>query len=143
MGCRGPKAETRWSEPILLRTGTCGTATPPRVPCPCLVGVLARGTASALRHHPKTRGRNDPRSPHPSHHLLPAASPSTIAPAPARRGSAVVVIASILASLGAVLATAVLGALGYEGLLGGTVPAGASGEHPNSTTPSAKKLRSF
>ncbi|NXQ11799.1 UPK3B protein, partial [Peucedramus taeniatus] len=61
MGCRGPKAETRWSEPILLST---------------------------------------------------AASPSTIDPAPARRGSTVVVIASILASLGAVLATAVLGALG-------------------------------
>uniref|UniRef100_A0A8C5T8F7 Uroplakin 3B n=1 Tax=Malurus cyaneus samueli TaxID=2593467 RepID=A0A8C5T8F7_9PASS len=29
MGCRGPKAETRWSDPILLRTGTRGTATPP------------------------------------------------------------------------------------------------------------------
>uniref|UniRef100_A0A8C3UDB6 Uroplakin 3B n=1 Tax=Catharus ustulatus TaxID=91951 RepID=A0A8C3UDB6_CATUS len=67
MGCRGPKAETRWSEPILLRRGTCGTATPPRVPCPCLVGVLARGTASALCHHPKTCGRSDPRAPHPSH----------------------------------------------------------------------------
>ncbi|NXQ27390.1 UPK3B protein, partial [Alaudala cheleensis] len=61
MGCRGPKAETRWSEPILLRT---------------------------------------------------AASPSSIDPASPRRGSAVVVIASILASLGAVLASAVLGALG-------------------------------
>ncbi|NXB83000.1 UPK3B protein, partial [Vidua chalybeata] len=63
MGCRGPKAETRWSEPILLRT---------------------------------------------------AVSPSTIEPVPARRGSAVVVIASILASLGAVLATTVLGALGAK-----------------------------
>ncbi|NWV40802.1 UPK3B protein, partial [Grantiella picta] len=67
MGCGGPKAETLWSDPILLRT---------------------------------------------------AVSPSTIDPAPARPGSDVVVIASILASLGAVLATAVLGALGYEGLLG-------------------------
>ncbi|CAN8197287.1 unnamed protein product [Coccothraustes coccothraustes] len=63
MGCRGPKAETLWSEPILLRT---------------------------------------------------ALSPSTIDPAPARPGSALVVIASILASLGAVLATAVLGALGAK-----------------------------
>ncbi|NXP59143.1 UPK3B protein, partial [Chloropsis cyanopogon] len=63
MGCRGPKAETRWSEPILLRR---------------------------------------------------AASPSSIEPVPARRGSAVVVIAAILASLGAVLATAVLGALGAK-----------------------------
>ncbi|NXV08286.1 UPK3B protein, partial [Cettia cetti] len=63
MGCRGPKAETRWSEPILLRR---------------------------------------------------AVSPSTIDPAPAGRGSALVVIASILASLGAVLATAVLGALGAK-----------------------------
>ncbi|KAL9826208.1 uroplakin-3b-like [Geothlypis trichas] len=61
MGCRGPKAETRWSEPILLRT---------------------------------------------------ALSPSTIEAAPARPGSALVVIASILASLGAALAVTVLGALG-------------------------------
>ncbi|NWX71308.1 UPK3B protein, partial [Alca torda] len=50
MGCHGPKAETRWSDPILLRR---------------------------------------------------AASPSTIDPAPARRDSAAVVVASILASLGA------------------------------------------
>ncbi|NWQ90815.1 UPK3B protein, partial [Burhinus bistriatus] len=63
MGCHGPKAETRWSDPILLRR---------------------------------------------------AASPSTIDPAPARRGSDVVVIASILASLGAVLAAVVLGAVGVE-----------------------------
>ncbi|XP_030818702.1 uroplakin-3b [Camarhynchus parvulus] len=63
MGCRGPKAETRWSEPILLRT---------------------------------------------------ALSPSTIEAAPARPGSALVVIASILASLGAALAAAVLGALGAK-----------------------------
>ncbi|XP_072772859.1 uroplakin-3b-like isoform X2 [Taeniopygia guttata] len=63
MGCSGPKAETRWSEPILLRR---------------------------------------------------AVSPSTIEPVPARPGSAVVVISSILASLGAVLATAVLGALGAK-----------------------------
>ncbi|XP_075628046.1 uroplakin-3b [Balearica regulorum gibbericeps] len=61
MGCHGPKAETRWSDPILLHT---------------------------------------------------ASSPSTIDPAPVRCGSDVVVIASILASLGAVLAAAVLGAAG-------------------------------
>ncbi|NWI85482.1 UPK3B protein, partial [Pitta sordida] len=61
MGCHGPKAETQWSDPILLRR---------------------------------------------------AVSPSTIDPAPTHRGSAVVVIASILASLGTVLATAVLAALG-------------------------------
>ncbi|NXF63130.1 UPK3B protein, partial [Ciccaba nigrolineata] len=29
MGCHGPKAETRWSDPILLRRGTGGTAVPP------------------------------------------------------------------------------------------------------------------
>ncbi|NWX33041.1 UPK3B protein, partial [Notiomystis cincta] len=63
MGCRGPKAETRWSEPILLRT---------------------------------------------------AVSPSTIDPVPTRRGRDLVVIASILASLGAALATTVLGALGAK-----------------------------
>ncbi|NXT18814.1 UPK3B protein, partial [Syrrhaptes paradoxus] len=28
MGCHGPKAETRWSDPILLRRGTGGTAVP-------------------------------------------------------------------------------------------------------------------
>ncbi|XP_074016983.1 uncharacterized protein [Numenius arquata] len=61
MGCHGPKAETRWSDPILLQK---------------------------------------------------AASPSTINPAPTRRGSDVVVIASILASLGAALAMAVLGTMG-------------------------------
>uniref|UniRef100_A0A674H0R7 Uroplakin 3B n=1 Tax=Taeniopygia guttata TaxID=59729 RepID=A0A674H0R7_TAEGU len=44
MGCSGPKAETRWSEPILLRTGTCGTATPPRK------GSL--GVAGAEPHRP-------------------------------------------------------------------------------------------
>ncbi|XP_032563752.1 uroplakin-3b [Chiroxiphia lanceolata] len=63
MGCHGPKAETRWSDPILLRR---------------------------------------------------ALSPSTIDPVPTRHGSDVVVIASLLASLGTVLATAVLGALGAK-----------------------------
>ncbi|KFW86385.1 Uroplakin-3b, partial [Manacus vitellinus] len=63
MGCHGPKAETRWSDPILLRR---------------------------------------------------AISPSTIDPVPTRRGSDVVVIASLLASLGTALATAVLGALGAK-----------------------------
>uniref|UniRef100_A0A8C3NT03 Uroplakin 3B n=1 Tax=Cyanoderma ruficeps TaxID=181631 RepID=A0A8C3NT03_9PASS len=151
MGCGGPKAETRWSEPILLRRGTCGTATPPRVPCTCLLGVLARHQPCAST--PKPAGRSDPRSPHPSHlpwslrvpsHpsslLLPAVSPSTIDPAPARRGSAVVIITSILASLAAVLATTVLGALGYGGLLGGQSP---WGPQENTPTPSAKKWRSF
>ncbi|KAM6315902.1 uroplakin-3b-like [Podargus strigoides] len=63
MGCHGPKAETRWSDPILLQR---------------------------------------------------ASSPSTIDPAPQRRGSDVVVIASILASLGAALAAAVICVTGAE-----------------------------
>ncbi|NXW02560.1 UPK3B protein, partial [Fregetta grallaria] len=63
MGCHGPKAETRWSDPILLRR---------------------------------------------------ASSPSTINPAPTHRSSHMFVIASILASLGAVLAAAVLCAVGAE-----------------------------
>ncbi|NWW90025.1 UPK3B protein, partial [Rhynochetos jubatus] len=67
MGCHGPKAETRWSDPILLRR---------------------------------------------------AGSPSAIAPAPLRRGSAVVLIAAILASLGAVLAAVGLGTVGYGGCAG-------------------------
>ncbi|NXW57746.1 UPK3B protein, partial [Eurystomus gularis] len=63
MGCHGPKAETRWSDPILLRR---------------------------------------------------ASSPSAIDPVPVRGSSAVVLIACILASLGAVLAVAVLGTLGTK-----------------------------
>ncbi|NXL09668.1 UPK3B protein, partial [Mesembrinibis cayennensis] len=43
MGCHGPKAETRWSDPILLRRGTGGTAIPPRGPL-AVVGV--RGPAA-------------------------------------------------------------------------------------------------
>ncbi|NWH70574.1 UPK3B protein, partial [Piaya cayana] len=61
MDCRGPKAETKWSDPILLRT---------------------------------------------------AGSPSVIDPMPTRGGSAVVVIGSILAGLGAALAVATLVTLG-------------------------------
>ncbi|XP_014808513.1 PREDICTED: uroplakin-3b [Calidris pugnax] len=61
MGCHGPKAETQWSDPILLRR---------------------------------------------------AASPSTIDPVPTRHGSAVVIITSILASLGAALAVAAIGTVG-------------------------------
>ncbi|NWX14893.1 UPK3B protein, partial [Aegotheles bennettii] len=63
MGCHGPKAETRWSDPILLRR---------------------------------------------------ASSPSTIDPSPTRRGSHVAIITSILASLGAALAMAMLSAMGVE-----------------------------
>ncbi|NXT02739.1 UPK3B protein, partial [Jacana jacana] len=64
MGCHGPKAETLWSDPILLQRAT---------------------------------------------------SLTTINPAPTHRGSDVVVITCILASLGAALALAVLGAVGYGG----------------------------
>ncbi|NXI43820.1 UPK3B protein, partial [Galbula dea] len=64
MDCHGPKAETRWSDPILLRR---------------------------------------------------ADSPSAIDPAPVRGGSSdVVIIGSILASLGAALAVAVLSTVGAE-----------------------------
>ncbi|NXN11936.1 UPK3B protein, partial [Indicator maculatus] len=73
MGCQGPKAETRWSEPILLQR---------------------------------------------------ASSPSAIDPSPTRGGSSdVVVMASILASLGAVLVLAVLSAVGY-GVCVGTCSGG-------------------
>uniref|UniRef100_A0A8C9MTE2 Uroplakin 3B n=1 Tax=Serinus canaria TaxID=9135 RepID=A0A8C9MTE2_SERCA len=83
MGCRGPKAETLWSEPILLRTGSCGTATPLRVPCTSPAGVVA--SALSLCHHPKSCWEKPSRptsTPHPSSLLLPALSPSTIDPAP-------------------------------------------------------------
>lgn len=83
---------------------------------------------------PKPAGKRDPRSPHPSSRLLPAVSPSCIDPAPPRRGSAVVIIASILTSMGAVLATALLGALGYGGLLRGLL-GGQSPQGPQENTP--------
>ncbi|KAM9615409.1 uroplakin-3b isoform 2-T2 [Morphnus guianensis] len=93
MGCQGPKAETRWSDPILLRR---------------------------------------------------AGSPSTIDPAPAHRSSDVVVITSILASLGTVLAAAVLGAVGYGGCARtcsgwGNASTGRPGRTPPSSAPSANR----
>ncbi|XP_025963105.2 uroplakin-3b isoform X2 [Dromaius novaehollandiae] len=60
LGPRGPTAETRWSEPIVLRR---------------------------------------------------ACSPGTLEPSPARRGSTTLVIASVLAGLGAALAVGLLGAV--------------------------------
>uniref|UniRef100_A0A8C9F5M4 Uroplakin 3B n=1 Tax=Pavo cristatus TaxID=9049 RepID=A0A8C9F5M4_PAVCR len=68
MGCNGPKAETKWSDPILLRRGTGGSGAATSVPPP----QNQRGEDTA------------------------------------------VIIAAILASLGAVLAMAMLGAVGYE-----------------------------
>lgn len=117
---------------------------------PVLVGGPACGVASALRHHPKTqRGEAvpqlpQPHYPSPSHrsipeppcppYPLPAGSLSTIDPAPTRCGSNVVIIAAILASLGAVLAAAVLSAVGYGGMhgamLGGDASVGPLGGHP-------------
>ncbi|OXB78851.1 UNVERIFIED_CONTAM: hypothetical protein H355_011256 [Colinus virginianus] len=63
MSCHGPRAETKWSDPILLRR---------------------------------------------------ARSLTTIDPTPAHRSSSAVIIAALLASLGAALAMAMLGAAGYE-----------------------------
>uniref|UniRef100_A0A8C5JBF3 Uroplakin 3B n=1 Tax=Junco hyemalis TaxID=40217 RepID=A0A8C5JBF3_JUNHY len=100
MGCRGPKAETRWSEPILLRTGTGGTATPPRG----RKGSL--GVAGAEPHRPHLmplflcprsatvwgslchRGLGTGASTHRSyrtHHIPPGLGPSAPQPAPCQR----------------------------------------------------------
>uniref|UniRef100_A0A669P716 Uroplakin 3B n=1 Tax=Phasianus colchicus TaxID=9054 RepID=A0A669P716_PHACC len=68
MGCSGPKAETKWSDPILLRRGTGGNRAAISLPPP----QNQRGKDTA------------------------------------------VIIAAILASLGAALAMAMLGAVGYE-----------------------------
>lgn len=125
MDCHGPKVETRWSDPILLRRGTGGSGAGTASPSPC----IPWGAASPLCHHPKPqRGEEVPKlscSPYswvppilplcPSPRAHPARSPSTVDPTPVRRSSDVVVIASILASLGAGLAVAALGAMGYEG----------------------------
>lgn len=133
-------------------------ALPSPLGSPVLIGGPACGVASALRHHPKTqRGEAVPHLPQPPYpspfhrsipeppcppHPLPAGSPSTIDPAPARCGSDVVIIAAILASLGAVLAAAVLSAVGYGGMhgamLGGTRPWGPR-ENTPSSAPSAKR----
>nr|XP_047924105.1 uncharacterized protein LOC125183250 isoform X1 [Anser cygnoides] len=124
MDCHGPKAETRWSDPILLRRGTGGSGAGAASPSPC----IPWGAASPLCHHPKPqRGEEVPKlscSPYfrvppilplcPSPRAHPARSPSTVDPTPVRRSSDVVVIASILASLGAGLAVAALGAMGAE-----------------------------
>lgn len=94
MGCQGPKAETRWSDPILLRRGTGGTAVPPRVPCTRPDGVPARGTVSALRRHPKTRRGEAvldlPRPPYPSPFRRtisepPVSPPMSLIPPPSSR----------------------------------------------------------
>lgn len=125
MGCHGPKAETRWSDPILLRRGTGGSGAGTAPPSP----HIPWAAASPPCHHPKPqRGGELPRlpcSPYswvppilpmcPSPRALPARSLSTVDPTPTQRSSDVVVIASILASLGAGLAVAALGAVGYEG----------------------------
>lgn len=122
MGCHGPKAETRWSDPILLRRGTGGSGAGTAPPSP----HIPWGATSPPCCHPKPqRGGELPCSPYswvppilpvcPSPRALPARSPSTVDPAPTQRSSDVVVIASILSSLGAGLAVAALGAVGYEG----------------------------
>lgn len=99
--------------------GWCSTTFPPH-PLGCSITPC---------HHPKPqRGGELPRlpcSPYswvppilpvcPSPRALPARSLSTVDPTPTQRSSDVVVIASILASLGAGLAVAALGAVGYEG----------------------------
>lgn len=89
MGCHGPKAETRWSDPILLRRGTSGTAVPPRVPHTSPAGVPAHGMASALCHHPKTQRGEEvpdlPQPPYPSpfHRTIPDPPVSPHVPHPA------------------------------------------------------------
>ncbi|NXS58490.1 UPK3B protein, partial [Brachypteracias leptosomus] len=65
--------------------------------------------------------------------LRRAASPSTITSVPMPGGSAVVLITCILASLGAVLATALLGTLGYGSYVG--MCSGGGGTSPQRTPP--------
>ncbi|NXE49639.1 UPK3B protein, partial [Casuarius casuarius] len=85
LGPRGPTAETRWSEPIVLRRGSV----PPAPSRPGGVSPTPPGSS---------RG-------------FPACSPGTLEPGPARRSSAMLVIASVLAGLGAALAVGLLGAI--------------------------------
>ncbi|KFP76764.1 Uroplakin-3b, partial [Acanthisitta chloris] len=81
--------------------------------------VLRVGADTACRDHGRQDHCNGPlpspgpySPPYPSPCLLPALSPSTIDPVPTHCSGGVVVITSILASLGTVLAATVLGALG-------------------------------
>uniref|UniRef100_A0A8B9M2H1 Uroplakin 3B n=1 Tax=Accipiter nisus TaxID=211598 RepID=A0A8B9M2H1_9AVES len=57
MGCQGPKAETRWSDAILLRRGTGGTAVPLRVPGTRRVAVLSTPPGQAVRHRKCSLGK--------------------------------------------------------------------------------------
>ncbi|NWI15898.1 UPK3B protein, partial [Crypturellus soui] len=82
LGPRGPVAETRWSEPISLRQGRAVV-----VP------------AWAPLHVPVSCGRVAARSPH------------TLDPGPRRRRAAPLVIAAILAGLGAALTVGLFGAV--------------------------------
>lgn len=135
MGCHGPKAETRWSDPILLRRGTDGTAVPPGSPEPARLGcwhvVLHQPYAITPKPGGGEQSLMSPSHPVPllsiapslsppcppcsSSHLLPAGSPSTIDPRPGHRGSDTVVMAALLASLGAALVMAAISTMGYGG----------------------------
>ncbi|XP_041338682.1 uroplakin-3b [Pyrgilauda ruficollis] len=80
MGCGGPKAETRWSEPILLRTGPCGTATPRGSPAPPWLGWWH--SISPVPSPQKLREKRSP-IPHPPRTPHPASlQPSARAPSP-------------------------------------------------------------
>lgn len=108
-------------------------------PQPCLVGRLAQHQPYAITPKPVPPF---PIAPslcpcYPSSHLLPASSLSTIDPVPEHRSSTVLVITSILASLGTVLAAAVLSAVGYGS--GWGCVHGDPGGTPSSLAPSAER----
>uniref|UniRef100_A0A8B9QFM2 Uroplakin 3B n=1 Tax=Apteryx owenii TaxID=8824 RepID=A0A8B9QFM2_APTOW len=70
LGSRGPKAETRWSEPIVLRQGSV-PATRPALP------------VSGRRRHPRSRGGGaSPPACRPAHPVPQPAAPAPWIPAP-------------------------------------------------------------
>ncbi|XP_053941373.1 uncharacterized protein LOC104058678 [Cuculus canorus] len=115
MDCHGPKAETKWSDPILLRRGTGSAAIPHRLGASTPKPRGEKWSVTSPRCPPTPIASSlllcDPHIPHPP--LAPASSPSDIDPMPLRCGSTVVIIASILASLGAALAVVTLSTVGY------------------------------
>ncbi|XP_056214270.1 uroplakin-3b-like [Falco biarmicus] len=76
MGCHGPKAETRWSEPILLPRGTGGTAVL-RVPTPAPLGCWHAAWHQPYAITPKPRGeKRSPNSPgRPPLSIAPSLNP--------------------------------------------------------------------
>lgn len=71
MGCHGPKAETRWSDPILLRRGTGGSGAGTAPPSPHIPWAAASPRATT------PNPRREESSPGSPAHPIPGCPPSS------------------------------------------------------------------